>query len=269
MNADTAAAASEAPRALLAWGEVRHRRLRPVEHAFAYPSAFLLLPMRALAARPQPALARNRRALLSFHDADHGDGGGDALAWVLALLARHGVADADGEIWLQTFPRVAGFAFKPVSFWYAHAADGRLSAVVAEVNNTFGERHCYVLHDPAIGWGATLRAPKRFHVSPFCDVRGHYRFRFARTAGRIVARVELDEDGPLLVTSVSGTLAPLTPARVAATLARMPLLTLGVFARIHWQALRLWARRVPWFAKPAPPAVAVTPGSLTLPETSR
>ncbi|MDE2398539.1 MAG: DUF1365 domain-containing protein [Burkholderiales bacterium] len=248
-------AASAQPQ--LAWGLVRHERRRPAAHAFAYPTAFLLLPMRALAREGAGALARNRAALLSFHDADHGDGGADALAWVEALLARQGVAGVDGEIWLQTFPRVAGFVFKPVSFWYCHGADGRLRAVVAEVNNTFGERHCYVLDDPDLAWGATVQARKEMHVSPFCPVQGTYRFRFARSGERIVARVELDDaQGLLLVTSVSGRTAPLTAARVRASLRRMPLLTLGVVARIHWQALRLWVKRVPWFRKPPYPGAA-------------
>jgi uncharacterized protein len=122
---------------------------------------------------------------------------------------------------------------------------------VAEVNNTFGERHCYLLDDAALDWGATAMARKVLHVSPFCEVRGTYRFRFARTTDRIVARVELDDDqGRLLVTSVSGRFEPLTAARIRATLLRMPMLTLGVVARIHWQALRLWLKRVPWFRKP-------------------
>ena len=132
--------AAQPARAQLAWGDVRHVRHRPTRHAFAYPTAFLLLPMRALARDGNGELARNRKALLSFHDADHGDGGPDALAWIESLLGEHGIAGAEGEIWLQTFPRVARFAFKPVSFWYCHAADGRLRAVVAEVNNTMASR---------------------------------------------------------------------------------------------------------------------------------
>jgi uncharacterized protein len=109
---------------LIGTGVVRHQRLRPVAHAFEYPTYFLMLPMRALRAQPCAALARNRFGLLSFHDRDHGDGGADALAWLEALLQREGIAGADGEVWLHTYPRVAGYAFKPVSFWYCHQADG-------------------------------------------------------------------------------------------------------------------------------------------------
>jgi DUF1365 family protein len=249
----------DAPRALIGRGQVRHARTRPVARAFRYPTWFLLLPMRALRERPEPALARNRAAWVSFQDRDHGDGGPDALAWFEALLRAEGVDDADGEIWLHTYPRVLGYAFKPVSFWYAHRADGRLRAIVAEVNNTFGERHCYLLAGPDLAWGRELVADKVFHVSPFCRVEGRYRFRFLRTDGRTVARVDHDDaEGELLRTSVSGRLEPLTAAALRRACAASPMLTLGVMARIHLQALRLWLRRVPFFHKPVPPSALVS-----------
>ena len=244
---------------LVGFGEVRHTRLRPVRHAFAYPTCFLLLPMRSLRQGGCGALARNRTALLSFHDRDHGDGGPDALAWLDALLARHGIADAGGEAWLHCYPRVLGHAFKPVSFWYCHRADGTLRAIVVEVNNTFGERHCYVLGAPA--WGRALRADKAFHVSPFCRVEGRYRFRFLfdPARARTVARIDYDDDeGALLRTSVSGELQPATAAALHRALWRYPALSLAIVARIHWQALRLWLRRVPFHGKPAAPAQPTT-----------
>jgi DUF1365 family protein len=130
---------------------------------------------------------------------------------------------------------------------------------VAEVNNTFGERHCYLLTGPQLAWGRELTAEKVFHVSPFCSVQGRYRFRFMRTASRVVARVDHDDDaGALLQTSVSGTLEPITPATVRRAFWGHPLMTLGVIARIHWQALRLFAKRVPFFSKPTPPERFVT-----------
>jgi len=244
---------------LLGTGVVRHHRLRPREHVFQYPTYFLLLPMRALRALPAPALARNRRALLSFHDRDHGDGGPDALAWLDALLSAEGITDADGEAWLHTYPRVLGYVFKPVSFWYCHRADGTLAAIVVEVNNTFGERHCYLLAGADLAWGRELQARKVFHVSPFCEVQGCYRFRFLRTVDRTVARVDHDDEaGPLLHTSVSGHLQPLTAAAVRRAFFGMPLMTAGVVARIHWQALKLWRKRVPFVSKPAPPQAFVS-----------
>lgn len=244
---------------LIGTGQVRHTRLRPARNAFAYPTFFLLLPLRRLHRDGAGTLAHNRAGLVSFHDRDHGAGQDSALPWLDQLLHDAGIVDATGEAWLHCYPRVLGYAFKPVSFWYCHTADERLRAIVVEVNNTFGERHCYVLDRPQLG--AELAAAKVFHVSPFCRVEGRYRFRFLFDAAqrRTVARIDYDDaDGPLLQTSVSGTLAPATPAALRAALWQQPVMTLAVIARIHWQALRLWRLRVPFFRKPAPPTAFVT-----------
>ncbi len=244
---------------LLASGVVLHRRLRPSVNAFRYPTRFVMLPMRTLPAAGVPGLPRNRFGLYAFHDADHGDGRADALAWLHELLASEGVRDADGEVWLQTYPRVLGYVFKPVSFWHCHRADGSLAALVAEVNNTFGERHCYLLTGPQLAYGRELTARKVFHVSPFCRVEGRYRFRFMRTADRVVARVDHDDEaGALLQTSVSGHLEPVTPAAMRRAFWGQPLMTLGIIARIHWQALKLFSKRVPFIGKPNPPEHFVT-----------
>ena len=244
-------------------GMVRHARLRPVAREFAYPTFFLLLPMRGMRHAPAGALARNRPAALSFHDRDHGDGRADALEWLDELLAGEGIADATGEAWLHCYPRMFGYAFKPVSFWYCHRDDGTLRAIVVEVNNTFGERHCYVLDTPA--WGHELQARKAFHVSPFCKIEGGYRFRFLFSAGRDRTVVRIDHDdarGPVLRTSVSGTLRPATAAALRGVLWRFPLLTLGIVARIHWQGLLLWLARVPVIPhRPAHPVPGRLPGT--------
>jgi DUF1365 family protein len=254
-----------AHRPLIGTGQVRHNRLRPRRNGFVYPTYFLLLPMRSLRAEPCPVLARNRFGLISFSDCDHGDGRSDSLAWIEDLLAREGIVDAGGEVWLHCYPRVLGFAFKPVSFWFCHRVDETLAAIVVEVNNTFGERHCYLLAGSHLAFGRELRAAKAFHVSPFCDVAGDYRFRFMRSEAlatrpaKTVARIDHhDAHGLLLETSVGGELQPLTTARIRVAFFGMPLMTLGVLARIHWQAARLWGKRVPLFRKPAAPRSFVT-----------
>ncbi len=249
--------------AQLGMGQVRHTRVRPAHNSFAYPTYFLMLPMRSLRRAPCDVLARNRFGLISFFDRDHGDGRADSLAWLDEMLAREGVIDAAGEVWLNCYPRVLGFTFKPVSFWYCHRMDGSLAAVVVEVNNTFGERHCYLLAGKQVAFGRELRASKVFHVSPFCAVSGSYRFRFmcaglqgasGQAPARTVARIDhFDAEGLLIQTSVSGQLEPLSPARIRAAFFGMPLMTWGVIARIHWQAVKLFAKRVPFFRKPDAP----------------
>ena len=131
-------------------------RLRPRKHAFAYGTFFLMLPMRTLA-QGGSALAVNRRGHQlprrgpwRWRSAEQGG----ALAWLDGLLQAEGIDDATGEVWLHTYPRVLGYTFKPVSFWYCHRADGSLRAILVEVNNTFGERHCYLLDAPQYGVGS-------------------------------------------------------------------------------------------------------------------
>ena len=250
-----AATTGGAVQPLIGFGQVRHERLRPAANVFSYPTFFLLLPLRSMAGQGSGALARNRAGWLSFHDSDHGQGGADCLAWIDELLASEGLS-APGEVWLHTYPRVLGYTFKPVSFWYCHDEAGRLRVIVVEVNNTFGERHCYLLDAPR--YGQTLQARKVFHVSPFCKVEGGYRFRFMRTLRdgreRTVARIDYDDEaGPLLKTSVAGTLEPISAANMRRALWSYPAMTLGVMARIHWQALRLWLKRVPFIHKPVAP----------------
>ncbi|MBS0495510.1 MAG: DUF1365 domain-containing protein [Proteobacteria bacterium] len=254
----------------IGFGHVWHTRLRPRRHRFIVPTFFLLLPMRTLRERPEAAgvLALNRAGALSFRDTDHGGGKGPqhggALAWLEALLQAEGVTDAQGEIWLQCYPRVLGYSFKPVSFWYCHRIDGSLRAIVAEVNNTFGERHAYLLDRPR--YGQELRARKAFHVSPFCADDGGYRFEFCRggTDGLQSTRVRIDyhdAEGPVLLTGIAGRLEPLTAASRRRALWRYPLLTLGVMARILWNALLLWLKQVPFHTKPQAPASPVSRSS--------
>lgn len=259
--------ATSAVQAMIGFGEVRHTRLKPAHHAFAYRTYFLMLPMRTLRREHTDGragvLAYNRFAPLSFFDKDHGDGrgpaDGGALAWLDALLLSEGITDATGEVWLHCYPRVLGFTFKPVSFWYCHRPDGSLRAMVVEVNNTFGERHCYLLDAPQ--FGVEQRASKVFHVSPFCPVEGGYRFHFMVTPdrSRTVARIDFDDaQGPVIQTSVSGTLLPLTAQTVRRAVWTYPAMTLAVVARIHWQALRLFFKKVRFFGKPTPPTHFIT-----------
>ncbi|MFL6658317.1 MAG: DUF1365 domain-containing protein [Massilia sp.] len=250
----------------LCFGLVRHTRLRPVRNAFAYGTYYLRLPLRALSDGPIGGrlFSRNRFNLLSFVDSDHGDGAQPLLTWIESLLKQHGVLDADGEIWLQAMPRVCGFVFNPVSFWFCHRRDGSLRAILCDVRNTFGERHFYLLDEGReIGNGQELTARKVFHVSPFCAIEGGYRFRFSRFARsggeHTLACIDYDDaSGVLLQTSVSGVARPIDDASVARAFFGFPLMTLGVVVRIHVQALRLWLRRVPFFSKPHPPQQKVT-----------
>ena len=246
-------------------GEITHRRRRPAANAFTYPAFCLRLPLSQLASLPALGIARNARGLVSFHDCDHGAGDGSPLdAWIRSLLAAEGIA-AGGEVVLYAFPRMLGYVFNPVSFWVCHDAAGAVRAVLCAVRNTFGERHNYLIAAPdgrALASGETCTARKVFHVSPFCKVKGDYRFRFRFGDDRWLARVDYYDDEaatePLLETWISGEAAAIEPRAVRGLWWRYRFFTAGVIARIHWQALKLALKRVPSFPKPAPPTEATT-----------
>lgn len=243
------------PAAELVHGQVMHARLRPAPHRFVYPLFYVRLNLARLDECNTRWFGVDRWRPLSIRRRDYGPRDGRSLEqWMRALLREHRI-EADGEIWLQTFPRVAGYVFNPVSFWHCHDAAGRLCAVLAEVNNTFGETHRYLMRVAHNAGGtATATADKQLHVSPFCAVRGHYRFRFRLDGASHCTGLDYDDgDGPLLRTALSGRPVPMTGSAVAGALLRYPLLGLGIVFRIHWQALRLWLKRVPWFSKPSAP----------------
>lgn len=234
-------------------GRVMHRRRLPREHRFVYPVFYLLLDMDRLEATRSWLFGVNRRRPLAFHFRDHGDGR-DPRLWVGELLSESGLDDCDGGLWLQTFPRVFGYLFNPVSFWFCGRRDGRIGAIIAEVNNTFGGRHCYVLRpDAEAGGFRDVAADKRFYVSPFFPVSGGYRFHISTDFEHPRVAIDYYDRGELqLNTAVWGRARPWSVAGLLGALLRQPLLTLGVTARIHWQALRLWLKGVPLTKRPQP-----------------
>ena len=239
---------SSRPRLLI--GHVMHHRLRPTVNAFVYPVFFIQLPLADLSAGNGPIFSVDRNNLLSFHQKDHGPrDGSPLLPWIQSLLRERGLPD-DGEIVLQCFPRVLGYVFNPVSFWFCRDGGGALMAVLAEVNNTFGGRHSYLLHNAdgtPLRDGQEIRATKEFHVSPFNDIEGGYRFRFHLDRPVPLARIDYDDaEAELLLTSISGKPRAWSTAALLGAFLKMPFLTAGVMFRIHWQALKLWLKGVPF-----------------------
>jgi DUF1365 family protein len=242
----------------IGFGHVVHVRERPVRHAFSYRVFFLRVPLSQLERVARGPLSLDRFNLMSLHRRDFGPrDGSDLEPWIRGVLAALGFGSADGEVVLQAFPRVLGYVFNPIALWFCHDRQGRLRAVLCEVSNTFGERHNYlVAHGDGrpIEGDEWLEAGKVLHVSPFCRVEGRYRFRFSGGEAAPAARIDYhDELGRLIATTVAGRTAPLAAGRLLAAFFTYPLMTFGVVARIHWQALRLWMKRVPWHPKPAPP----------------
>ena len=240
-----------------------HCRLRPRVNRFRYGALYVTVPTEALAKPSRSGLFSVDRAnLFSVRSRDYGDGTIAPHLWIRRVLNEWAVPQADGEIVLMTIPRVLGYAFNPVSFWCCFDREKRLRAVLAEVSNTFGERHSYLcFHEdrrPILAED-TLKASKVFHVSPFIDVAGEYAFRFSMTPEHIAISITLSDDkGVLLQTSVAGATQPLTSARILGAFLGNPLYALKIIGLIHYQAVKLFLKGISHFRKPAPPASTIS-----------
>lgn len=250
--------------AYLVHGNVTHERVRPVKHKFVYSLFYMRVNLAQLDKLDTSRFwfGLNKWRVVSLFTKDYGPrDGSDLQIWMRNILKDSGI-QAEGEIWLQTFPRLLGFVFNPVSFWYCYDASDGLRAVLAEVNNTFGETHRYLLTAPehqVITSDHQLHCKKAFHVSPFFQVHGHYRFKFQESDKATSVRLDyFDEKGLLLKTAIGGTCVAMTSKLLRRALLRQPWLTFKVIAAIHWEAFKLWLKRVPYFTKPPPPSHRIT-----------
>ena len=240
-----------------------HGRKGAVENAFRYSVDYILLDAEADLDAPL-LFSRNKHALFSLHDSDHGgtpkDGTG--AAWVLEILANEGLDTFDiGRIELLAQPRILGHVFNPVSFWLIHDDRGLLRVVIPEVTNTYGDRHSYLCHHPdlrPIEATDRISATKIFHVSPFQPVEGGYQFRFDIDAEKIGIWIDYTAGNGGLLATLTGRRAPLTNKSILGAMLRRPFGSRRVLGLIHWQALKLWWKGALFRSRPEPPAQEVS-----------
>ena len=242
-------------------GQTFHGREGAVTNAFRYGVDCVLCDPEA--AEGPRLFSRNRANLMALHDRDHGGapGAGRGVHWLREVLEAHQVTEAAGQVQLLAQPRVLGHVFNPVSFWLCHGRDGSLRAVVAEVSNTFGDRHSYLIHHPdqrPITRHDRLEAQKIFHVSPFQPVEGRYTFRFDIRPDRIGIWIDYRSAGGRVLATLTGQRAPLTDRGILAACLRRPFGARRVLALIYWQALRLRLKGARWHVRPDPPAADVS-----------
>lgn len=244
-------------------GAVVHARVRPLRHRLRYRMLNMLLDLDELPAldRRLALFGHNRRALFSFHDGDHGDGSTTPLrAQVETVLRAGGIDPAAGRILVLCMPRVLGMVFNPLTVYFCHGADGRLQAMLYEVNNTFGQRHSYLIPvEGAVDGVLRQRCDKRFYVSPFMDMDLTYAFRVSMPDTTLSVAIDAhDGEGPLLFAAFTGRRRPLTDARLFTAFLTHPLLAGRVVGGIHWEALKLWWKGVGLRPRPDPPPAPVT-----------
>lgn len=242
-------------------GSTTHARKGAIKNAFTYGVDYVLIDPNDTTDLP-PLFARNSWGVFSLHDKDHGGkrGDGEGVAWAQRVFANAGLMLDDVQIMLLAQPRFLGFWFNPVAFWIAMRGDD-LVAVIAEVNNTMGDRHSYLCAKDdlaAIQPGDVLTSQKVFHVSPFQEVSGKYLFRFKMTEDRIGITIDLVDGEKGLVATLTGPLKPLRYGGFLGAAIRRPTGALRVMALIVWQALKLKLKGAAFRKRPEPPTEEVT-----------
>lgn len=252
--------------ARLWFGTTSHTREQPFQRGFRYRIAMLEVDIDRLSevAKLSRLLSIDRGNVISFQQTDHGQRkpGMSLRRWAEDRFDEAGIELDGGQIRLLSFPRVLGYGFAPISVWLGHDAQGTLRGVIYEVHNTFGETHSYVSAYETDG--TRTRASKDFHVSPFFDISGEYRFTLNPGENGLGLVVEnMNPDGRRHVASLSVQPTALTTAAILKWLVVMPISGLGVMVAIHWQALRLLMKGAKYRDKPEQRANRTT---LTRPE---
>jgi uncharacterized protein len=262
---------TEKPASALYVGAVTHLRLRPRRHNFRYRIHSLLLDLDELETlnRKLHLFSVDAFNLFSFHQRDRGDGGGAALkSRIEAKLEAAGFSPDGGPVRLLTMPRILGLSFNPLSVFFCHRKSGALFAILWEVDNTFGQRHAYLLPvEKSIAGEIVQACPKKFYVSPFMDMDLHYEFRVKPPGESLRILIDAkDSDGLVLRAAQSAERRELSDAALARAFLSLPLQTLSVVGGIVWEALKLWLKRIGIRKRPPPPAESV---SLASPVSNR
>jgi len=246
-------------------GTVSHKRSGKIANEFRYGIYFLLLDLDEVAelSAQFSEFAYNGKAKMSVWDEDHGPHDGSALRpWIEGIVSGVGIDLVGGKVLLLTFPRVAGFKFFPVSFWYCYSADGVLRAVLAEVQNTYRDRHNYLIHASGepLHLDQSYTHNKVFFVSPFIPIDGiSYSFKFTEPGDNLKASIiDIASEGTLLVASIDLQAEPITDESIQRVVRELGPVSFRAQLLIYWQALRLLAKRARFYPHPKPPGEETT-----------
>ena len=227
---------------------ISHVRRTPLKNAFTYRNYSWFVDVDEL-----PRLPFLLRPLAVFKAGDHlGDPHASIRSNVERYLRTQGIEPDGGAIHMLTSARVFGYVFNPLTLFWCYRTSGELECVVAEVHNTYGERHCYLLRTDAAGRASV---PKAFYVSPFNDVSGQYRMKLPAPGERLAVSIVLQREGHRpFVASMDGIRRPATLRNILAAALAVPAAPLLVSALIRVQGITLWARRLPVVARPHHPS---------------
>jgi DUF1365 family protein len=248
-------------------GRVAHVRSRPKRNAFGYGLYFLYVDidrLDELAAASEVFAHNDGPGRMRVVDAEHGPRDGSPLRpWIDRVLSEAGIDQGpDDRVMLLTFPRVGRWKFYPASFWYCLAPDGAPRAILAEVQNTYGEHHDYLLHgeDGPMSWGDHPKARKVFHVSPFIPMDAEYTFSFTEPGDSLSVRIDdVVEGSQLLLARIDLKRRPFSDEQLEAVLREYGPMSRRAATLIGYQAMRLLAKGIRFLAKPEPPQQEISP----------
>lgn len=241
-------------------GTTFHGRKGDTQNAFRYTVDYVLVDAERDVRHPW-FFGRNKGGFCALHDKDHGGvpGQGRGAAWVRDVLGQ--VPFRVETIELLAQPRILGHVFNPVSFWLIRDEDNALRTVIAEVTNTYGDRHSYLCHREDFGpitKTDTLNSQKIFYVSPFQPVEGGYQFRFDINEDRLGIWIDYSAGNGGLLATLTGKRRTLTSLHILAMMVCRPFGSRRVLGLIHWQALKLWWKGVRFRTRPEPPRQEVS-----------
>ena len=240
---------------------VFHKRHLPKENTFNYKSYYVVLDMLDLNSSSN-ILGINKFNIFSFYDTNHGyKNGSKSVTWAINLFDKNYI-EYD-NIKLITMPSIFGYLFNPISFWLAYK-DDKLRCIICEVNNTFGETHSYICHKDGreVTTKCWFKANKSFHVSPFYDRKGYYKFNFnidfnTDKKSKIIINY-YDNDQLQLSTLITSKSKRLSSLSLLHDFFRVPLLTFKIIFLIHYQAIKLILKKIKYVPKPSQKDYSIT-----------
>ncbi|MDF1692584.1 MAG: DUF1365 family protein [Zhongshania sp.] len=246
-------------------GEVRHQRLAPLSHRFAYRISSFLFDLDELdqAASHCRWFSVNRFNLFSFHFKDIGNGSGETpRSYLERSLKAEGIDDTLARASLLCYPRIMGYTFNPLSVYYCYNEQQQLFAVLYEVSNTFKQRHSYLFAVAKADREKTTiqqQCDKNFYVSPFNSMAMRYKFRLLPPLDKIGISIRVQADAKdLLHAAFQGQRRPFNDRELLRNFCTLPFMTLKVLGGIHWEALKLFCQGLKLVPRPAEPSSSIS-----------
>ena len=234
-------------------GQVIHKRFKPKVHSFRYDVFSLLIDLSELEKLDKQVnfFSYNKFNWISFYDKDHGDRDGSSLInWVQKNLRKNNISTENIKIKILCYPRIFGFVFNPLSFFYVYNSNENLISILYEVKNTFGEQHTYIFRIEKDANLIQNNCSKKFHVSPFIQMNCNYFFRLLKPGNKISVIIDqYENEDKILYASQDGIRTDFNTKYLIKSFLNHPLMTFKIIIAIHYEAFKLWSKGIKFIKK--------------------